>query len=137
MDKNVAGKWLKKHGDFVKGVSAGAAIDVGMELAMGNGLGKGLKNAAIEGLMFEMFPAVGLSTMVVAPLATVGAQLGKAHYDNDKAQYNEMFDDSLGGGYQDTQSAYTMRQRGMQAIQNSRMNSRSALGNTARMKHRL
>jgi hypothetical protein len=137
MEKTSAGKWLKKHGDFAKGVGAGAALDIGMELAMGNGLGDGIKNAALEGLMFEMFPTIGFTRMLLLPAAQAGAQLGMAHYNNDKSQYEDVFDDKMGGDYQDSKAAYTMRQRGMQAIQNSRMNARSALGNTAKMMHRL
>lgn len=38
--------------------------------------------------------------------------------------------------YQDTQQAATMRQRGMEAISQSRMNARSALGGEARALHR-
>lgn len=39
---------------------------------------------------------------------------------------------NFGGNYVDTQQAYTMRQRGLQAIQNSNMNVRSTLGSEAR-----
>jgi hypothetical protein len=39
---------------------------------------------------------------------------------------------NFGGGYSDTQNAYTMRQRGVQAIENNRMNTRSVLGSEAR-----
>lgn len=42
----------------------------------------------------------------------------------------------MGQGFQDTDVAHTSRQRGMQAIQNSRLNARSALANEARSLHR-
>lgn len=38
--------------------------------------------------------------------------------------------------YNDSQAAYTMRQRAVQAIQNSKLNARSALGNEAQYLHR-
>ena len=40
------------------------------------------------------------------------------------------------GQYQDTQNAYTMRQRAVQAIQGSKLNARSAVGNEAQYMHR-
>jgi hypothetical protein len=39
---------------------------------------------------------------------------------------------NFGGYYRDSQGAYTMRQRGVQAIENNRMNTRSVLGSEAR-----
>lgn len=42
----------------------------------------------------------------------------------------------IGSGFQDTDIGYTARQRGMQAIQSSRLNARSALSNEARSLHR-
>lgn len=41
----------------------------------------------------------------------------------------------IGMGFVDSDKAYTARQRGLQAIENSRMNARSALGNEARSLH--
>lgn len=41
----------------------------------------------------------------------------------------------IGMGFQDSDKAYTARQRGLQAIENSRLNARSALGNEARSLH--
>lgn len=43
----------------------------------------------------------------------------------------------IGNGFQDTEIGYTSRQRGLNAIQNSRLNARSALANEARSLHRL
>lgn len=43
---------------------------------------------------------------------------------------------NFGGYYQDTQNAYTMRQRGVQAIQKSGMNASNVLGNEARTTYR-
>jgi hypothetical protein len=42
----------------------------------------------------------------------------------------------IGGEFQDTAFGATSRQRGLQAIQNSRLNARSALANEARSLHR-
>ena len=43
----------------------------------------------------------------------------------------------IGMGFQDSDVGYTARQRGLQAIQSSRLNARSALSNEARSLHRL
>lgn len=45
------------------------------------------------------------------------------------------YNPNFGGRYQDTEVAATMRQRGVAAIQNSRMNARSVLGSEARSLH--
>lgn len=39
---------------------------------------------------------------------------------------------NFGGNFQDSNNAYTMRQRGIQAIQNNGLNARSVLGSEAR-----
>lgn len=44
---------------------------------------------------------------------------------------------NFGGEFQDTEMGYTMRQRGVAAMQSSRMNARSALMNEARSLHRM
>lgn len=46
--------------------------------------------------------------------------------------YNAQF----GGHFQDTSNAHTMRQRGIQAIQNNGLNNRSVLGSEARQFYR-
>lgn len=134
--KTTAGKWLSKHGKVASGLAGGFALDMGIEMAMGHSVGDAVKQASLEALLYEMFPSIGLSYMAI-PLAQLSYQIGRSHYDNDKQQFEDMYRPNLGGNYQDTQQAYTMRQRGVQAIQNSRLNARSALGNTARMMHRL
>jgi len=45
------------------------------------------------------------------------------------------YNPNVGGNYFDTELNATMRQRAMSAIQNSRMNARSVLGNEARSLH--
>lgn len=74
-----------------------------------------------------------------------GLQLAKAAgsaIQNYRLQsYEEQFAKNarlgiIGGNFQDTDFAYTSRQRGLMAIQQSRLNARSALANEARSLHR-
>ena len=99
--------------------------------------GGAVKQGAKEALIYTMFPSIGLALTVGAPVAGVAAGAIARHVHADRKQFEQMFTPNVGGNYIDTQQAYTMRQRAVQAIQSSHMNARSALGNTARMMHRL
>lgn len=55
-------------------------------------------------------------------------QVGRANAEATSKSYKSNF----GGRYQDSQNAYTMRQRGIQAIQKNGLNARSVLGSEAR-----
>lgn len=54
-------------------------------------------------------------------------------YESQMSAYSNMA--VMGGNFQDTEYGATSRQRGMQAIKNSRLNARSALSNEARSLH--
>lgn len=45
---------------------------------------------------------------------------------------SQAYKHQFGGNFQDSDNAYTMRQRGIQAIQNNGLNTRSVLGSEAR-----
>ena len=117
-----------------------AVANVGIEYAMrkneGASTASALGHGAIEAFKWYAFEPIMmakmgvdmlgggfklLNTMGQENLQRIGLSPGKAH---------------LGGHYQDTDQAYTLRQRNLQAIQESRLNARSVLGNEARMLHR-
>jgi hypothetical protein len=64
----------------------------------------------------------------------MAAQMKRDSYERQYATRDNM--GIIGGNFQDTELAATTRQRGLQAIQNSRINARSALSNEARSLHR-
>lgn len=71
----------------------------------------------------------------------LGKGAGAAIEGYRRQSYEEQFSATenrgvIGMGFQDTDVGYTARQRGMQAIQSSRLNARSALSNEARSLHR-
>lgn len=74
----------------------------------------------MTGLMVKDLAVVGLKTA-----ASIGNQQAKGQ--------SKAYGANFGGDYYDSQGAYTMRQRSVQAIQNSQMNGRSVLGSEARM----
>lgn len=90
--------------------------------------------AAGTAALWEMFPGVMFGLMA----AGVAKQAGAAYqnlYRDQKSRYMQNTSRDIGGGFVDTEMAYTMRQRGLQAISSSRLNARSALGNEARSLH--
>lgn len=115
------------------------AIGVGMMTAMeltnpnikpGEALVRGAFYAAGEALL----PGFGLLTTVGALGGAIGGSaIDHAKYGKQKIQ--KYYRPGFGGDYQDTQQAYTMRQRSAQALQQTKMNARSVLGSEARTFH--
>ena len=74
--------------------------------------------------------------MLGPPLARAAVSGIPSAFRQQESNYNQLMRPNLGGNYQDTQQALTMRQAGVQAIQQSKMNARSALGTEASRMHR-
>lgn len=110
--------------------------DAIMNVRNGDGYATGIGKAAATGLAWEMMP--GMMLAFQAPELVGGlAKAGVKWYETSKANYRlSHYQGSLGGGYRDTEQAATMRQAAVQAIQGSRLNARSALGDEARLMHR-
>ena len=130
---------VKKVGGFAKSQmtvmgAANALMSLGTyndEREKGHGVVYSAGAAALQNVFYD---AVGLPIML-----GVGAmQMAPAMYDAYKgyAQNLQRSTRAFSHGYQDTQAAYTMRQRSLQAINASRLNTRSALGNEAQYMHR-
>lgn len=96
--------------------------------SMGASIGKGLLTYAT----FELFPGLGFG-MLGYELASTGVQVAKTLSDSSIKQINASANHNFGRGYVDTQAAYTMRERSVQAIRNNGINARTVLGNEARM----
>jgi len=75
--------------------------------------------------------AMGVAEVLPAVAPMIG-QAGKLQAGRQGRAYEANF----GGNFQDSQAGYTMRQRGMSAIQQSAGNIRSVLGSEARSYYR-
>jgi hypothetical protein len=110
------------------------AIDTAMNLQGGDDVGTSVAKASVTGMMAASNPGIffvgtGLS------LAT-DAYWGVQQFNYQKKQWwnaQHAKNNVVGGNYMDNQRALTMRQGAVQAIQGSKMNARSALGNEAKI----
>lgn len=111
----------------------GALLDGYLNLKSGDDLGTAAFKAAGTAMLWTIAPGAMTAQMV----GSLGVQ-GVVGYQNWKrhAQENyrmQSYQGRVGGGYQDTQRAMTMRQAAVQAIQGSKLNARSALGGEAQL----
>lgn len=113
----------------------GAGMSIGFQVlggetnlvkAVGKGLGYHLLDQFIPGAMY-------LSTFYSVAENISTAIVENHRYGNQKLQ--KYYQGNFGGNFRDTQAGYTMRQRGVQAIQQSQLNARSVLGSEARTYH--
>jgi hypothetical protein len=126
-----------------KGMShafVGAATGIGMNFAFEKAMGSNNSEALKNGVMwYAAERMVGQGVMMipmVAEAAEAGYSMYRDHKLYGKGELAQYYRSNFGGNYQDTQQAYTMRQRAVQAMQQSRMNARSVLGSEARTLHR-
>lgn len=99
----------------------------------GDGIVKSLGKVAAE----EVFWSTPIGkTALAAQILGEGAKMmyhsGKVNAEVSKRAYEANF----GGNYRQSQIGYTMRQRGLNAINNAGVNARNALGSEAKMFHR-
>ncbi len=125
-------------GPIGAGIGIGTDVIAGsMEgLSPGESIGRGMIYWAAFGVLGTV-PAMAL--LMGVPLARAAATAIPAAYRQKEAQWRQYHQPAygyVGGGYTDTEAAMTMRQAGVQAIQGSRMNARSALGSEGRLMHR-
>ena len=113
----------------------GVAMNTGMELANpNNSVGDALVRGAFWFGAEALIP--GFSQLhMMGGLAKAGVELHMDHKRYGKGKIQKYYRPGFGGSYNDTQNAYTMRQRGVQAMQASKMNARSVLGSEARSFH--
>jgi hypothetical protein len=115
--------------------AAGMGLDYVMRRKQGEGAVPALAKSVASGAFYNMVPwAFGAQ---LTYMAAKGVALGLPAVTNALIGVTAPARDvNFGGNYQDTMAAATMRQRGVQAINNSVMNSRSVLGQEARLMNR-
>lgn len=123
-------RWLYGAGQNFKAMYG---FDLGARILLG-GEPLNLETAARAGVSavgWALLGPFGPAAALSQPLLAIGKSLGTS-YARSNAEW--------GRHYQKTEfnreAAYTMRQRAIQAIQGSKLNARSALGNEASLMHR-
>ena len=114
--------------------AAGFGMDLGMNLHSGDDLGTAAVKAGVTGVLTASNPIL-YGTIMTASMG-VDAYWGLQQFNHQKKQWWQKqygYDNRVGGNYQDTQRAMTMRQAAVQAIQGSKLNARSALGGEAKI----
>ncbi len=137
---------ISKMGGIMRhlGGPIGAGIGIGTDVIAGSmeglspmeSIGRGMIYWAAFGVL-GVVP--GMALLMGVPLARAAGTALPAAYRQQEAQWRQYHQSAygqVGGGFADTEQAMTMRQSAIQAIQGSRMNARSALGNEASLMHR-
>ena len=99
----------------------------------GDSVLKSLGKVAAEEVFWST--PIGQTAMVAQMIAGGGKlafELGKSNAEITSRAYGGQF----GGNYRQSQIGYTMRQRGLNAINNAGINATNALGSEAKMFHR-
>jgi len=121
-------------------VATGAVAGIGMNTAFEKMMGSDNATALKNGTMWYVGERLVGQGVMMIPMVAEAAQAGYSMYRDHqlygKGEIAQYYKSNFGGNFQDTQQAYTMRQRGVQAMQQSRMNARSVLGSEARTLHR-
>lgn len=94
--------------------------------------------AAASAAAWMYIPGIMTAKMALDLGKSAGGAFGnmrRSAYEKEFASFDNR--GVIGSGFTDTDLTATSRQRGLQAIQQSRLNARSALGNEARSLHRL
>lgn len=123
----------KTLANMPKGAVVPSLIDGYLNLKSGDDLGTAAFKAAGTAMLWSIAPGA-MNAQMMGGMAIEG-YVGYQNWKR-RAQENykmQTYQGMVGGGYQDTQRAMTMRQAAVQAIQGSKLNARSALGGEARI----
>lgn len=121
----------------IKGAPMGgivpALVDGYLNLKSGDDLGTAAFKAAGSAMLWSIAPGVMGASMA----ASMGVEMysGFKTWERQATENyrGQTYQGVVGGGYQDTARAQTMRQAAVQAIQGSKLNARSALGGEAQI----
>ncbi|MGG0592517.1 hypothetical protein ABEY80_22030 [Priestia megaterium] len=110
-----------------------AALDVKSNMANGDDFITASMKSTASAMLWSRFPLA--MTAVTAAQVTPQAVSAYTQWHKGKEEWwnQQFYRGVVGGSYEDTQRALTMRQAAVQQIQGSKMNARSALGGEARI----
>ncbi|MHC8965769.1 hypothetical protein [Priestia aryabhattai] len=132
---NIAGNKVKMMSNplAVIGGTSLAALDVKQNMNNGDNFVTASMKAAATTMLWSKFPLA--MTAVTAAQVTPQAVSAYTQWKKGKEEWwnQQFYRGTVGGNYEDTQRALTMRQAAVQQIQGSKMNARSALGGEARL----
>lgn len=118
-----------------RGFAGAYALSYGMKYLAGE--------RGIEGLVGALGGAAAMTFAAPAMYGYTAMQIGQAagawasnKIHEGRATQAARYTRNLGGSYVDTDQAYTMRQAGVNAMQESGMNMKQILGNEASFMHR-
>lgn len=120
-------------GLLTKGNIGFGVLDAAMNMAGGDDAGTAVLKAGASTALWYTAPGL-MAAYTAATTVPQAAAAGYQWYNQQKQWWNQQhLTGSVGGNYQDSQRALTMRQAAVQAIQGSKLNARSALGGEARI----
>ncbi|UNY39947.1 hypothetical protein KLEB273_gp009 [Bacillus phage vB_BauM_KLEB27-3] len=133
---NAAGQSARAKAKFGGLGVAGAGfglVDTYMNMKQGDDLGTAALKATGTAMLWTAAPGAMTAYTVATTLPSVAAGVTNWHKQRSEWWQQQHIRGQVGGGYQDTQAALTMRQAAVQQIQGNKLNARSALGGEARI----
>lgn len=110
--------------------------DVNRRVKSGDSMTSAVTKEAVNTALWMTAPGVMAATMA-APMIAAGVQgayrFRRQRHEAITGQLNHATSGVVGGNFQDSEHAATMRQAAVQQIQGNKLNARSALGGEARI----
>jgi hypothetical protein len=104
-----------------------------MNMSAGDDAGTAVLKAGASTALWYTAPGIMTAYSIASAVPQV-ASAGYQWYQKQQSWWSTAhLNGQVGGNYQDSQRALTMRQAAVQAIQGSKLNARSALGGEARI----
>ena len=132
---NMRGSKIKSMGSplSILGGTSLAALDVKSNMANGDDFVTASMKATATTMLWSRAPwaMAAITATQVTPQAV--SAYTQWHKGKEEWWNQQFYRGVVGGNYEDTQRALTMRQAAVQQIQGSKMNARSALGSEARI----
>lgn len=120
-------------GLLTKGFVGWGLFETASNMASGDDFGTAAIKGATDSILWSTYAGPMMAYQLATGLPSAG-QAAYTWYTQQRQWWNTShLQGTVGGGYQDTQRAVTMRQAAIQAIQGSKLNARSALGGEARI----
>jgi hypothetical protein len=98
----------------------------------GHGVGYSVGKAALEYAFYEMLSGPMALAFLAKDVGLAALEVTNAIGRENTRISSKAYKSNFGGSFHSSQNAATMRQRGIQAIQNNGLNARSVLGSEAR-----
>jgi hypothetical protein len=130
--ENGLGRFLHAN---MKGHAFGLVLGTGMGMASGESFGRALLEGAAYDVAYALAPGAVNAKMAYDMITTMGPIVRDVNRMK-REQWEASFHHNMAGRpWVDTEASATMRQRAVQAIQNSKLNARSVLGQEASLMH--